>query len=233
MWYVFALVDAAPRGRLGRGLGGPLRAREVPGGFAIVERRADVPPLEFGPLRAHQQVVTRLARAVPAILPIRFGTLLDEDALDEVLAERGGDVTEAFALVRERVQFTWRRATGNKADHERGSMRIRAYPSEAGPDQSGAQPAAGAGAAYLRRAAGSVAAAAPGAFRLLGKTLHPFVVREKFQAAANGMPDTLYHLVESTAARRYRVRARALTRATPAMTLSGPWPPFAFAAELL
>src|SRR6516165_863426 len=74
-WYVFALVDTPPHGRLGRGLRGPLRARPSAGAYAIVERRVDVPPVELGSLRAHQAVVSRLARAVPAILPVRFGTL--------------------------------------------------------------------------------------------------------------------------------------------------------------
>ena len=63
-WYVFALVDAPPNGRLGRGLGGPLRARPAARAYAIVERRADVPPAKLGSLRAHQAVVSRLAMAV-------------------------------------------------------------------------------------------------------------------------------------------------------------------------
>src|SRR5262249_49733910 len=99
-WYVFALVDAPPAGGPGRGLRGALRARPAAGGSAIVERRADVPPAELGSLRAHQAVVSRLANAVPAILPVRFGTLLEEDALDEVLNERDEEIAEAFALVR-------------------------------------------------------------------------------------------------------------------------------------
>ena len=107
-WYVFALVDAPPHGPLGRGLKGALRARAAAGAFALVERRADVPPPELGSLRRHQAVVSRIANAVPAILPVRFGTLLDDDALDEALADREADIAEAFALVRHHVQFTWR-----------------------------------------------------------------------------------------------------------------------------
>jgi hypothetical protein len=47
------------------------------------------------------------------------------------------------------------------------------------------------------------------------------------------MPDTLYQLIEKTAIDRYRVMADALTLPTPALTVSGPWPPFAFAADVL
>ena len=107
-WYVFALVDAIPAGRAGKGLSGALSLRKLPGGFLVVERRADVPPAEFGSLKAHQDVVARLAKQVPAILPVRFGTLLETGQLDEALQERDEEIHEAFALVRGRVQFTWR-----------------------------------------------------------------------------------------------------------------------------
>src|SRR6476659_6232443 len=97
--YVFALVDAAPS-RPGRGLSGAVAFREVTGGFAAVERRADVPPLEFGTLKIHEQVVDRLASLAPAVLPVRFGTLLTNDELDEALEDRIDDLKEAFDLVR-------------------------------------------------------------------------------------------------------------------------------------
>lgn len=218
-WYVFALVDASPSGRLGRGLSGPLRARPSAGGYAIVERRADVPPAELGSLRRHQAVVTRVAAAVPAILPVRFGTLLDDEALDETLMERDGDLSHAFALVRHRVQFTWRRA-GPAA---RGATRVVA----------GARRRGASGQEYLRQAARAANAAPPTAFRVVRDRLDAFVVRERYQPAANGVPDTLYQLIETTAVTRYRTIADALTLTSPELTVSGPWPPFAFAPELL
>ena len=217
-WYVFALVDTASNGRLGRGLRGPLRARPMAGAFAIVERRADVPPAELGVLRAHQAVVSRLANAAPAVLPVRFGTLMEEDALDEALGERDEEIAEAFALVRHRAQFTWRR------DQPVASKASKT------PKASGL---AGSGAAYLRRAAKAAETPPPTAFPLLRDRLHAFVVRERFQPAANGMPDTLYQLIEKTAIVRYRAMADALTLTTSGVTVSGPWPPFAFAPELL
>jgi hypothetical protein len=84
-WYVFALVDAPPERRAGPGLSGALSFRPVPGGFAVVERRADVPPIEFDTLRQHDAVVSRLADAVPAILPVRFGTLLELGEIEDAL----------------------------------------------------------------------------------------------------------------------------------------------------
>jgi hypothetical protein len=109
-WYVFALVDRTPLGGKGKGLSGPLGLRRIPGGFAVVERRADVPPAEFGSLKRHHDVVADLAPRVDAILPVRFGTLLDADAIEEALADRDEEIADAFDVVRGRVQFTWRKA---------------------------------------------------------------------------------------------------------------------------
>jgi len=216
-WYVFALVDAPPAGRLGRGLRGPLRARPSAGAYAIVERRDDVPPAELGSMRAHQAVVSRLSATVPAILPVRFGTVMDDDTLDEALNERDEDLAEALALVRDRVQFTWRRTR----------------PSAASKVSAPAHMPAGSGAAYLRRAAKAANGAPPAAFRVLRDRLHPFVVRDKFQPASTGVPDTMYQLIDKTAVARYRAIADRLAAGNPALTVSGPWPPFAFAADLL
>jgi hypothetical protein len=47
------------------------------------------------------------------------------------------------------------------------------------------------------------------------------------------MPDTMYQLIEKTAIDRYRAMADAVTLTTPVLTVSGPWPAFAFAPELL
>ena len=221
-WYVFALADRVPANRLGRGLTGALRARSVAGAYAIVERRADVPPPAFGSLSAHQAVLVRLARAVPAILPVRFGTLVDDGALEEALADRDAELAEAFALVRHRVQFTWRYRTPART----------ALPRSSAPPASGV-PAAGAGAAYLRRAATGARTAPPAPFRLLRDRLRSFVVRESFQPAASGLPHTLYQLIDKPAVKRYRARAQALTLTSPRLIVSGPWPPFAFAPEML
>lgn len=106
--YVFALIDAAPAGPPGRGLGSSLTFRRVAGVFAAVERRADVPPVEMGLLAAHQRIVERLAGRVSAILPVRFGTLLTIEELEEALADRDEELADALDFVRGRRQMTWR-----------------------------------------------------------------------------------------------------------------------------
>ena len=116
-WYVFALVDRPPARRQGRGLASALAVREVPGGYAVVERRADVPPAELGSLAKHAAVVTRIGAAVPAILPVRFGTLLELDEMNEALEDREEELADAFETVRGRVQFTWRAERGLSLIH--------------------------------------------------------------------------------------------------------------------
>lgn len=222
-WYVFALVDERPRGRPGTGLGGGLSSQPIPGGFAIVERRADVPPVEFGTLKTHEAVIARLADVVPAILPVRFGTLMEPEELEEMLAERDEEIAEAFDLVRGRLQFTWRRAS------RRASTPTRRVSAAAGRKQ----PRAGEGTAYLRRAARLANPVPPAAFRAAREKLRPLVAAERFQAESATLPESLYHLVDRRRAERYRLLADTVALTTSVVRVTGPFPPFAFAPELL
>jgi len=215
-WYVFALVDAMPSGAAGKGLTGALSVRQLAGAFVIVERRADVPPVEFGSLKKHQDVVARLATRVPAILPVRFGTLLESEHLEEAVQERDDEIAEAFDLVRGRVQFTWREAGGARRE-ARGAKRERP-PS---------------GAEYLRRAARAANPAPPAVFRPLRTKLAPLIARQRYQPGTAALPEAVYHLVENTRSDRYVTTAAALTKANPTLTVRGPFPPFAFAPEIL
>jgi hypothetical protein len=221
-WYVFALVDAVPSPRHGKGIGGALSMLPVGDAFAVVERRADIPPVELGSLEKHQDVVNRMAASVPAILPVRFGTLLERDALDDALAEREDELAGAFALVRGRVQFTWRkRGAGSEAGgaKRRTSDLFSLF--------------GGSGTDYLRHAARAATPAPPAAWRPLRSKLAPLFAAERYQPATATLPESLYHLVDRASSVRYATLAGGLCHATPALTMSGPWPPFAFAPELL
>lgn len=219
-WYVFALVDAIPSRRAGKGLSGPLSIRKLAGAFAVVERRADVPPIAFGSLTKHQDVVARLAAQVPAILPVRFGTLLESEHLEEAAGERDDEIAEAFDLVRGRVQFTWRTAGGGR--------------SEAGGRKTGkADTLPKTGTAYLRRAARAANPAPPAAFRALGRKLAPLVTKQRYQPGTPAIPEAVYHLVDKTKVDRYVAAAAALKTESSRFTVTGPFPPFAFAPEIL
>lgn len=224
-WYVFALVDAVPSGPPGKGLRGNLSIRRVPGALAVVERRADVPPAEFGTLRRHQAVVERLAGAVPAILPVRFGTLLDDEEIEEVLQDRDEEIAEALESVRHRVQFTWR-STRRREDGKKGSTTGKMGRKEDGKTGS-------TGAEYLQRAARAASPPPPAAFRAMRTKLAPLIQAERYQPAGAAMPDTIYHLVENSAASRYAAAAMEIVAAQPRLALTGPFPPFAFAPEIL
>lgn len=222
-WYVFALVDAAPSGAKGKGLSGPLGLRRIPGGLAVVERRADVPPAAFGPLKRHHDVVARLASRVPAIIPVRFGTLLDDDAIHEALDERADELAAAFAKVRDRVQLTWRRGRASAEPGKPAAERMRATRSvqaESGRD-------------YLRRAATAANPAPPAAWRALRTALKPLIAAERYQPASVSLPESLYHLVGRDTLARYSTLAAGLRHRDAALSMTGPWPPFAFAPEML
>jgi hypothetical protein len=194
----------------------------VPGGFAILERRADVPPAEFGTLKKHDEVVARLARDVHAILPVRFGTLMEMDEIDEALAERDEEIADALNSVRDRVQFTWRRAMG--------SRRVQ---SDAARRGNADAPAGRSGTEYLRAVARAAKPAPPAAFRVVRDKLRRLSIAERYQPATASLPDSLYHLVDRSGISRYRSVAEGLAHASPILTLTGPFPPFAFTPGVL
>jgi hypothetical protein len=229
-WYVFALVDAIPSRRAGKGLTGPLSIRKVAGAFAVVERRADVPPVEFGSLKQHQDVVARLAAQVPAILPVRFGTLLESEHLEEATNERDGEIAEAFDVVRDRVQFTWR------SRRDRGSgIGLSAGALAKAEDRKTARATGSAksGTAYLRQAARAANPSPPAAFRALRSKLAPLFTKQRYQPGTPAIPEAVYHLVDRANLERYAAAAAALRKTSPLLTVTGPFPPFAFAPEIL
>jgi len=213
-WYIFALVDAPPQ-RTGRGLSGPLAIRRFDGGFAAVERRADVPPFDFGTLQAHERIVERLAALVPAILPVRFGTLLTSSDLETSFVDLGEELSEAFDRVRGRVQFTWRSAAA------RPVARTRA---KAARTRSGAD--------YLRRAAHASHLPPPSSFRRI-RGLANLAAEERFAPPTTVVPAALYHLVDRVRAGAYALAAADVRAHAPGLTWSGPFAPYAFAPELL
>jgi Gas vesicle synthesis protein GvpL/GvpF len=216
-WYVFALVDAVPSGGAGKGLTGALSLRKLAGAFVVVERRADVPPIAFGTLKEHQDVVSRLAKQVPAILPVRFGTLLETPDLEEAVQERAEEIAEAFDLVRDRMQFTWRISGSRKP--EAGSRK---------PESK-----AVSGAEYLRQAARAANPPPPPAFRALRSRLAPLAVRQRYQPATAALPEAVYHLVAASDVHRYIAAAAGVDPTSPPLAMTGPFAPFAFAPEIL
>lgn len=221
--YVYALLAEPPRGDAGRGLGAePLRFVRIDSVLAAVGDMAAAPPVTPATLRAHDAVVRRLAAAVDAILPVRFGTLLDgERALADAVAERAPRLREALALVAGREQMTLR-VFGNAAP----VGDVEPIASELGP-----------GARYLesrRRQAqrdADVPELAPMRTRLTA------LVRAEHAQRHDAPPllATVYHLIDRGAAAAYldAVAASAAALAPTRAVATGPWPPYAFAPESL
>ena len=221
--YVYALLADPPRADAGPGLGDePLRYLPVAGLLAAVGDMAAPPPVSRTTLLAHDAVVRRLAAAVDAILPVRFGTLLAGDAaLADTLAERAPRLREALALVAGREQMTLR-VFGEAA-------------SPPAPVPGTSDP--GPGTRYLEgrrqqaRRDAEVPELAP-----LRPHLAPLVRAEHAQRHdAPPLIASVYHLVDRGRAGAYldALAAGASALAPTRAAATGPWPPYAFAPEHL
>lgn len=183
-------------------------------GYAAVTRLTAAPPVTEETLRRQHEVVADLVDRVESLLPARFGAFMDRAELLAVMAARREAIRDALALVRNRRQMTLRLFEPDS--YASGGTAGRAAPS---------------GAAYLE--ARRAAAAIPAALRAAGDVLGPLVHAERAEAARGKTSATLYHLIDRGAADRYAGELAALLSRTPAaITVSGPWPPFAFAPDL-
>ena len=223
--YIYALLAEPPRGDAGTGLTAePLRFVPIGGVLAAVGDMAAPPDVNPATLRAHDAVVRRLAAEVDAILPVRFGTLLEGDrALADAIGERAPRLREALALVAGREQMTLR-VFGEPAPA--ADIDAEPAPAELGP-----------GTRYLEarrrqtRRDADVPELAP-----LRPLLAPLVRAE--QAQRHEVPPLLasvYHLIDRGGAAAYldAVAAGAPALAPTRASATGPWPPYAFAPETL
>jgi hypothetical protein len=222
--YLYALVGAPPRGDAGRGL-----RREtlevLPGpGFQIVAgRMAAAPDPTATTLRRHDAVVRRIAATVDALLPIRFGSAVpDAAAATRMLATRGPELAARLDRVRGREQMTLR-VFGVPAATPRARPARAARGADTGP-----------GTRYLaaqrRRHDPAVAPELDPIRPLLGD----LVVEERVQRHRTPpLLASVYHLVPRERRAQYRTRvSQAARRLAPLrLTISGPWPPYAFGVD--
>lgn len=209
--YVIAIVDVPiPRFRVGAR---PFRSVKcAPGVFAVVERRTEVPTLTDVHLRAQHRAVVHAAKSAAAILPVRFGTLLQADDLIEVVRNFAEDIEEALEDVRGRVQMTIRVAAGPP----RAVARKKPVTSEA------------PGRAHLEALRAALHVPIPRAAKPLLRAVEPWVIRERRERGP--ALATIYHLVKGQDVRSYRTAFDA--NVIPGAILSGPFPPFAFTPRL-
>jgi hypothetical protein len=187
--------------------------------MVVAAGRMPAAPAPTAPaLRRHDAVVRRLARAVPAVLPMRFGTAVpDLASLDRLVAARAPALRGALARVKGREQMT-----------------LRVFGARAALRPAPAPPVGrGPGTRYLaarhrpwRRAAPVVAQLRAG----LGGLIHEERVEP---SQAPPLLASVYHLVERGRSRAYRraVREVACRLDDVRVISSGPWAPYAFAPE--
>ena len=221
--YVYALLGDTPRPDPGAGLGAePLRVVRVGDVLAAVGDMPERPAVSEAALRGHDAVVRRLAGAVDAILPVRFGALLTEGALADALAARAGELRRALELVAGREQMTLR-VFGESAATVK-------QPAPVGGD-------VGPGARYLeerRRQWRHAHAAAE--IDALRPALEVLVRAERVQRHdAPPLLASVYHLVDRARTADYLAAVEHGTAALAPVrvTATGPWPPYAFAPEAL
>ena len=174
-------------------------------GDLLIAVGEEAPPLTPEGLAEQDALVRRLSGSVPALLPIRFGEKVeDEEELRKLLKPRTSDLSEALKKVRGCVQMT---------------LRVFGDPAPP-PDLQG-----GPGTRYLeaRRRAYSLPEIGP-----LLERLRPLVRAERIERKEQGkLLGTVYHLVRKEDVPVYKEAAQGQR-----ITVSGPFPPYAFAPGL-
>lgn len=194
---VLAIADAREAKRAG------VEAVTVKSLAAIVQTRAKAPAVSERALKAQAAALAKLEKHGLAFLPVRFGTMVrDEAELTRLLTPVAASLKKALAVTRGRRQMTVRvRGTRAKTPRTSGKAFLAARVREARIPE--ADP--------VRKAvAGLVAAEETGPAR------GPFC-------------GTVYHLVEDKDLARYAAAVEKVQRRSPGrFVVSGPMPPFAF-----
>lgn len=172
-------------------------------GELLVVAGEEVPPLTPENLAAQDALVRRLD--VTAVLPVRFGEKVrDEEELRELLEPRAADLVAALGKVRGCEQMT-----------------LRVFGDPAPPPEIQGGP----GTRYLeaRRRAYALPEIEP-----LLERLRPLVRAERIERKEQGkLLGTVYHLVRKEDIPAYREAAK-----DDRVTVTGPFPPYAFAPGL-
>jgi len=189
-----------------------LESLQHDGVHVVFERRAASPAVTDTELREQHALVLAIAARTRAILPARFGSLIEKRQLTALLRRHEADVRAALEQVRDRVQMTVR-VTGSAA------------PSPSAPVVSGAL----SGRDYLERARLKSSPPLPRQAQRVLSAVQPYVVSERREPGAGRLLGTIYHLVDDSQLADYR---KAVGKRVPGVIVSGPWPPFAFSPQL-
>lgn len=205
----------APRGLAGE----PLRALGCGDLFAVVGEPGEV-AVDAAALAGHDRTVRALAASAAALLPARFGQRFDgEDEVRALVARRADELAAALERVAGCVQMTLRVATSRPPEP----------PAVPAPETT-----ASPGTRYLeeRRRLARELREVP-EIAALRQALAPLLQAERtVRHATPPLLATHYGLLRPAAEAEYRRQVAAQAALTPELSLSvsGPWPPYAFAA---
>ena len=192
------------------------------GDAAVVIGTVDVAPRPDRPhLERHDALMRKIALAVPAALPARFGLLVrDIDRLHALIDASSSSFRAALRLVSGREQMTLRIGLTDKPRRPRRTSR---QGSRAGP-----------GHRYLTARLVRSRIPHDPALRALRRQLAALVRTERLQLKNATSTATLYHLIERGQSVAYLNEVRAFSARHPdvQLTASGPFPPYAFAPGL-
>jgi hypothetical protein len=212
MLYVYALTDRNVEST---------ETIDCGGIFAVIREVKRAPQISESAMRRHDREVRRIAAGAGAILPMRFGSVAaDGTALARMVGERRAELSLGLARVAGCVQMTLR-VFGSRVASTRRSARVMEV-------KGGAEYLARRRAALAREA--SAAEIAP-VLEAVAPLIRGQIV-ERHEVL--GLVASVYHLVKGERVGAYDA---AFGGAAPAIApfrvaKSGPWPPYAFAAEV-
>ena len=226
---VYAIIDGArvpppvvePSARL--------RAINVGRIAAVVGHRRHAPAPTLRNIRQYHRTVSAIAATVPAILPARFGTLVVEEELSFILRTRAASLRTALKHVRGRVQMTAR--VPNRSGELPPGTEAHEAPDLEGGSKSGRSGSDGPGTRYLRNRVSPEDRETRRLLTPLRRSVQGWVHDEQVLDRAG--VTSVYHLVSRRSAATYaRALRAAAQKAGLDIVVSGPFPPYAFAAAM-
>jgi hypothetical protein len=211
--YVYAITELGLPKRM-RILGHSLQVVPVEHVQVVVERRRTPAAASPEVLQEQHAIVVELAGRSGALLPARFGSLVDEESLRAAVAEHQTELLEALNLVRGRQQMT-----------------VRVFGAPAEPIREPGAPTTGTQFLETRRARAHYI---PPEAETIRSVLGRFAAAERVEPGERGLLVTVFHLVPRDELNAYREQASVLQSrlASHQVTVTGPWPAFAFGPKL-
>jgi hypothetical protein len=188
---------------------------DLGGVHAAIERLTERPTVSETSLRTQHDIVMRIFDNIDDVVPARFGALIEEGELRDILAARRSLIQDALTLVRGRVQMT---------------VRFREAPESMPARKPFGANGAMSGTAYLEARRSAARTMMPVLAGVVSTAVADMTIAERSEPATERTHAALYHLIDRSRVVRY---SDALSRLqSPAISVSGPWPPFAFAPDL-